>query len=332
VKVPYPRPFYRYSTYLKQKYGKAVYRISVDAGFSCPHRAADGGGGCTFCDELGSRAAYQEAVVGGASLKIRRGGKVGPERLEIIREQIERGREFLYHRYGAERYILYLQAFSNTFAPIDQLKTIYDFSLAQADFCEFIVSTRPDCVGKAHTELLSEYLQQDRDVWVELGLQSANNATLQRVHRAHTVEQFERAFLRIREAGLKVTVHLIFGLPGESFDDIMASVDYVASLRPEGVKIHNLNITAGTPLAEEYAAGEFVVPSGPRHLEYVIAALQRLPPETVIQRVTCDTSSERLIAPRYFTPKSRFYQQLDQVMAQQNISQGSNENTVTIDS
>ena len=315
-------PFYRYSRYLKEKYGQPVYRISVDAGFTCPHRGSDGSGGCSFCDELGSRAAYQESVVGESAIRIRRGGEVSPERLEIIRRQIDRGREFLRRRYGAERYILYFQAFSNTFAPPARLRRIYDFALAEAEFCEFIVSTRPDCLGRGHVELLSEYLTRGLDVWVELGLQSAHNHTLRRVNRAHTVEQFEAAFQLLRAAGIKITVHLIFGLPGESYEDIMSTVDYVAALEPDGVKIHNLNIAADTPLAEEYAAGVFTVPSGDRHLGYVVAALQHLPADTVIQRVTCDTSTERLVAPRYFTPKSQFYQQLDRKMADLQVSQG----------
>lgn len=316
------RPFYRYSTYLKQKYGQPVYRISVDAGFTCPHRDSAGGGGCTFCDELGSRAAYQESVVGESAIRIRRGADVSQERLEIIRRQIERGREFLYRRYGAERYILYFQAFSNTFAPPSQLRRIYDFALTQTEFCELIVSTRPDCVSSAHVELLAEYLDHGLDVWVELGLQSAHDHTLRRVNRAHTVEQFERTFRRLRAAGLKISVHLIFGLPGESFEDIMATIDYVAALQPEAVKIHNLNIASGTPLAAEYAAGVFTVPSGRRHLEYVVGALQRLPENTVIQRLTCDTSDDRLVAPRYFTPKSQFYGQLDSKMAHLQVYQG----------
>jgi len=294
----------------------------VDAGFTCPHRDEHGRGGCSFCDELGSRAAYQEEVVGNSTIKIKRGSPVSPERLEIIRRQIEQGREFLNGRYGAERYILYLQAFSNTFAPISQLRRIYDFALSEADFCEFIVSTRPDCVSKSHAQFLSEYVKQDLDVWVELGLQSAHDATLRRVNRGHTVEQFEGAFNRLRSVGLKITVHLIFGLPGESRDAIMSSIDYVASLRPDAVKIHNLNIVSDTALSAEYLAGELSVPSGKRHLGYVIEALQRLPADTVIQRITCDTSSDRLIAPLNFTPKGQFYQQLDQKMAQLGVYQG----------
>lgn len=257
-----------------------------------------------------------------STVEIKRGSPVSPERLAIIRRQIEQGREFLFGRYGAERYILYLQAFSNTFAPVSQLRRIYDFALSKADFCEFIVSTRPDCVSNAHAQFLSEYVQPDLDVWVELGLQSGHDATLRRVNRGHTVDQFEGAFKRLRRAGLKITVHLIFGLPGESRDAIMSSIDYVASLKPDAVKIHNLNIVSGTALSAEYLAGELTVPGGERHLDYVIEALQRLPADTVIQRITCDTSTDRLIAPLNFTPKGQFYQQLDQKMAQLGVYQG----------
>ncbi len=260
--------------------------------------------------------------MGNLMVKVKRGSPVGPERLGIIRRQIEQGREFLYGRYGAKRYILYLQAFSNTFAPISELRRIYDFALSKAGFCEFIVSTRPDCVSNAHARFLSEYVQPNLDVWVELGLQSAHDVTLRRVNRGHTVEQFERAFNRLRGAGLKITVHLIFGLPGESREAIMSSIDYVASLRPDAVKIHNLNIASGTALSAEYMAGELAVPGGERHLDYVIEALQRLPASTVIQRITCDTSSDRLIAPLNFTPKGQFYQKLDQKMAQLGMYQG----------
>ncbi len=299
-----------------------MYRISVDAGFTCPHRRADGSGGCTFCDEVGSRAVYQEDVVHDSRIVIRRGGRIDDDRLELVRRQIERGREFLRRRYSARSFILYFQAFTNTFAPPAQLKRLFDFSLSLGDFNELIVSTRPDCLTRTHASLLSEYKGDDFDVWVELGLQSAHNRTLRRVHRCHSVERFDRAFQHLRNAGIKVSVHLMFGLPGESRREIMETVDHVARLRPEGIKIHNVNVVEGTLLEKEYLAGEYVPPSDEQHLEYVIEALQRLPAETVIQRVTCDTIDERLTAPRNFMAKSRFYQLLDSEMQQRNLVQG----------
>ena len=314
--------FYRYSRYLKEKYGESVYRIAVDAGFTCPHRGPDGSGGCTFCDELGSRAAYQEEVVDGSRLVIRRGRAVNTERLELIQRQIDRGREFLSRRYGASLFILYFQAFTNTFAPVEELKRIYDYALGLAPFRELIVSTRPDCIDARVADLLRSYARPDFDVWVELGLQSAHNTTLRRVHREHTVEEFEEAFFLLRERGIKITVHLIFGLPGESVEEIMETVDFVAALAPEAVKIHNVNVAAGTLLEEEYLAGEYAVPSDLRHLKYVIEALRRLPETTVVQRVTCDTDEERRRAPLHFMSKNRFYQLLENRMQRNGFRQG----------
>ncbi len=315
-------PFRRYSRYLKERYGEAVYRIAVDAGFSCPHRSPDGSGGCSFCDAAGSRAAYQEEHFDGETLRIERGGGLSSERLELIRLQVERGREFLLRRYGARSYILYLQAFTNTFAPLGVLEELYRYALTLAPFREFIVSTRPDCIARSHVELLSGFKGEDLDVWVELGLQSFHDATLERIGRGHGSSRFVRAFSLLREAGIKVTVHLIFGLPGEGRREIMESVDRLAELRPEGVKIHNLNVARGSALGDEYLRGELVPPSDRRHLDYVMEALERLPRETIIQRLTCDTDSAQLLAPRRFMEKSRFYSLLEREMRREGRYQG----------
>jgi len=317
-----PSPFRRYSRYLRKKYGHSVYRISVDAGFTCPHRGPDGSGGCSFCDELGSRAAYQEEIVDGSKLCIRRGQPVDENRLELIRRQIRRGEDFLVRRYQAQSFILYFQAFTNTFAPPEDLKRIYDYALSLSQFRELIVSTRPDCIDAARADLLSSYRNPDFDVWVELGLQSAHNPTLRRVHRAHTAEDFDRAFRILRQRNLKITVHLIFGLPGEDRERIMKTIDYVAGLEPEAVKIHNINVARGTLLEKEYLAGEYTVPSDTRHLEYVIEALRRLPRTAIIQRVTCDTDADRRTAPLHFMAKNRFYQLLDRAMITRGFAQG----------
>ncbi|MFP4268037.1 MAG: TIGR01212 family radical SAM protein [Spirochaetaceae bacterium] len=314
--------FRRYSRYLKEKYGERVYRISVDAGFTCPHRLSDGSGGCTFCDERGSRAVYQEEAFEGKKIRIKRGGGAVSERLELIRLQIERGRAFLSKRYGTDKFILYFQAFTNTFGPPEVLDKIYRYALSLESFRELIVSTRPDCVGPAHADLLASYKSENFDVWVELGLQSYHDATLERVNRGHLSSVFTRAYNLLKERGIKVTVHLIFGLPGEGRREIMQTVDKVALLRPDGIKIHNLDIVRGTELEAEYMRGELNVPSDKRHLEYVMEALERLPEETVVQRVTCDTRKETLAAPLRFMDKNRFYSSLDKEMRRRGKRQG----------
>jgi len=314
------RTFLSYAAYLKHKYGRAVYRVSVDAGFSCPNRGPERSApGCLYCDERGSRAPYQGSA-GSAPGRSESGGRSNWR--QDLRSQIDTGRRFLRSRYGADRYILYFQAFSGTYAPVDKLRSIYDFALGCAHFQELAVSTRPDCIDAPRAGLLASYRKDDFDVWVELGLQSANETSLRRVNRGHTVEDFDRAFSLCRSAGLKVAVHLIFGLPGEGIAEIRRTIDYVAGLGPEGVKIHNLHIPTGCPLYSEYLSGELSVPCAARHLEYTIQALERLPRDTVIMRLTCDTPEALLAAPRPFPAKARFLSRLREQMDSRGTWQG----------
>jgi radical SAM protein (TIGR01212 family) len=307
-------PFYSYSRYLRECYGETVYRVSVDAGFSCPHRGADRSNpGCSFCAEDGARAPYL--------------GDTG-----ALEEQIKGAIAFLKKRYGANQFLLYFQAFTNTFAPAAELKRIYDRGLALAEFRELVVSTRPDCIDLEKVKLLRSYKNDRRDVWVELGLQSMHEATLLRIRRDHTVEEFLVAYRLLKEQGLKVCVHLIFGLPGEGMEEISETMKRLGALQPDGVKIHNLHIVRGTRLAEEYERGEVCVPGAALHLEYTIRALEFLPPATVIMRLTTDTPLIRLIAPRFFPPKQRFLKLVKDEMQKRGAYQGKNETcTLTSD-
>jgi radical SAM protein (TIGR01212 family) len=312
--------YFSYASYLKRKYGQTVYRVSVDAGFSCPNRGPDRRApGCLYCDERGSRAPYLDHA--DAALEGNTEGQHYSWRQDL-QEQIDAGRRFLHNRYGADLFILYFQAFSGTYAPVDKLRAIYDFALSCAPFRELAISTRPDCIDPAKAELLASYRKEDFDVWVELGLQSANEQSLRRVNRGHTVEDFDTAFRMCRRTGLKLTVHLIFGLPGEGIAEIRRTIDYVAGLKPEGVKIHNLHIPTRCPLYPEYLSGELSVPCAGRHLEYTIAALERLPADTVIMRLICDTPEALLAAPRGFPVKARFLSRLQEELDRKGTWQG----------
>ena len=307
--------FRGYAGYLRARYGSPAYRVAVDAGFGCPNRGPDRGRpGCLYCDEHGALAPYQEAFEAPDA--------PFEQRLASIRRQVERGTAFLRRRYGAEIFLLYLQAFSGTHAPAPELARVYDFALACGDFRELIVSTRPDCIDPERARLLASYQERGLEVWVELGLQSACDDTLARVRRGHTVADFSRAFRLLRAAGVKLAVHLIFGLPGEGLDRILETVRFVADLEPEGVKIHNLHVPLASPLAAEHRAGELVAPCAPRHLEYVLRALELLPPRTVILRLTCDTPAGRLAAPRGFEPKAAFYRKVRAGLAARGTRQG----------
>ena len=298
------QPFNSYSNYLRQKYGQPVYRIGIDAGFSCPNRGKNRSNpGCSYCDEDGSRAPY-----------------LGNER--DLKKQVETAIPFLKKRYSAKTFILYFQAFSNTFAPVSELKRIYDYALSLAPFRELIIATRPDCIDRKKAQLLSYYNNMGLDVWVELGLQSSNNKTLKLINRGHTVEQFITAYKILKENKIKVTVHIIFGLPGEQWEEIEQTLRFIAAIRPQGLKIHNLNITLNTELYKEFLTGEVNAPVAERHLEYTIKALEIMPPETVIMRLTTDTRPEKLINPRYFISKGDFYRIIREKMQQRNSFQG----------
>jgi radical SAM protein (TIGR01212 family) len=310
-----------YAAYLKDKYGATVYRVAVDAGFSCPNRGPDRRApGCLYCDEHGARAPYLEGAEAAPAAAAEAGSRGDWRR--GLRLQVEGTLQFLRRRYGAELFLLYFQAFSNTYAPLPRLAEIYDFALSLAPFRELLVSTRPDCVQRGVAALLASYRRRDREVWVELGLQSASDRTLRRVNRGHTVQQFEAAYRALKDRGLKVAVHLIFGLPGEGLSEILSTVRYLAALRPDGVKIHNLHVPKGSPLFQEYLAGELAVPCDRRHLLYTVRALELLPPSTLLMRLTCDTPAERLAAPRHFLPKASFYELLRQELRARGSWQG----------
>ena len=271
--------FNSYSEYLKKKYSKKVYRVSVDAGFSCPNRKERNSPGCIYCDVNGARATYLDKTI-------------------EIREQVARGISFLRKRYNAEIFLLYFQAFSNTFEKAEYLKELWDYALSLENFNELIISTRPDCIDETKADIIASYRKEDFDVWVEIGLQSSNNETLKRIKRGHTREDFEKAFNILRKRGIKIVPHLIFGLPGETFDNMMDSVKYISSLKPEGIKFHNLHAVAGTELGEQYLKGEINVLSLEKHVEYLASAIELLPSETVIMRLTCDTPYKKRLAPK----------------------------------
>jgi hypothetical protein len=299
-----PGVFYSYSRYLKRRHGGKTYRVAVDGGFSCPNRLMGReSDGCTFCDSHGARAEYLDTI-------------------RTMREQIDRGVAFLKRRYGAEHFALYFQAFTSTFGTPGELKRIYDAGLETFPFRELVVSTRPDCLDRERVAVLSSYQSADRDVWVELGLQSAHDTTLRTIRRGHSVADFERAFALLKDAGLHVAVHVINGLPGEGRREIEETAGFIGRLRPDGVKIHNLHIPRGTALYREYLAGNLTLPSHARNLEYAARFIERLPPETVIMRVSCDTPRDQRALPRHVVPKQQVYSALTHELERRGSWQG----------
>ncbi|MFW6293252.1 MAG: TIGR01212 family radical SAM protein [Spirochaetota bacterium] len=294
-------PLRRYSNWLQERYGAKTYRVSVDAGFTCPVR--DAGTPCAYCDAAGSRAPYlgDEAAIG---------------------EQIARGVAFASARYHARKFLLYFQAFSNTHAPVDELRRVYDLALAQSQFVGLIVATRPDCIDEERAKLLAEYAERGLDVWVELGLQSANDATLRRIGRGHTREQFDEAVRALSEYDINIAAHLILGLPGEGVDDAIASARHVSSLPIAGVKFHNLVVVAGTPLYRQYRRGEIAPPTSGEYRELLVAALEYLRPDIIVMRITCDPPKGVAYAPEIRPDKVGLFEDIVDEFRKRGTRQG----------
>jgi radical SAM protein (TIGR01212 family) len=325
-------PWRTYKQYLTDTYSTSVYRIGVDGGFSCPNREHDRSGGCVFCDGTGASATYQregEGIWRRDSSFQKTIAHSGPrerisleKRLKSLEFQVEKGKAFIKERYKTEGMSLYFQAWTSTYAPIDELKTIYDKGLSLYPFTELIVSTRPDCLDKEIIELLVSYKSKVKDVWVEVGLQSGNDDTLKLINRGHDVEVFKKAVRALHNNGIKVSTHIINGLPNESYDELINTINLINKLKIEAIKIHNLDILGGTALYDEYIRGELVVASTKRAIEQCVYVLRRLSPDVIVQRLLCETPPHRLAAPRRFFDKSKFIQHLQKRMNEIDAKQG----------
>ncbi len=314
-----------YREYLLKKYGTSLYRVGVDGGFSCPNRTKERQGGCTFCDGTGSIAVYQRTSESAFRHDSSFDEGVSEEvllRFQSIENQINKGLEFIHRRYKAKLAALYFQSWTNTYDTAENLKRIYDMALSSGDFSEFIVSTRPDCVEDDIADLLAGYITQDREVWVELGLQSASDETLRRINRGHTLSDYVKCMERLHKRGIKVCTHVILGLPGEGREDFINTAKVLNETGSEGVKIHNLHIPGGTKMAEEYLEGEITSWSTERYMNEVEYFLRLLNPEMIIERLVCETPSHRLMAPRHFMDKSLFLRTLNDKMEKDNTRQG----------
>lgn len=274
-----------YNTYLKEIFGERVQKIALDAGFTCPNR--DGTlstGGCIYCDGRGS----------GTGAMVDRGLPIGA--------QMEQGCARARKKYGAEKFIAYFQSFTNTYAPLPTLKNLYDQALAQPGVVGLSVGTRPDCAGEEILKLLSSYLSRVL-VWLELGLQSGHDTTLQRINRGHDVACFDRAVLAADKHGLSVCAHVILGLPGETRAMMLDTARHLASLPLKGIKLHALYIVKGTPLSTMFANGQYRCLAREEYVELVIDFLERIPPDVVIQRLTGDPFHSDLHAPEWVREK-----------------------------
>lgn len=297
-------PAYRtFNNYLKEHFGERVYRVPVDAGFTCPNRdGVRAFGGCTFCDDRGSGAPTIDVALS-------------------VRDQLEKGINRIGRRYKANKFLAYFQAFSNTYAPEGMLRRLYDVAFEFPDVVGICIGTRPDCVEDNILDLLAEY-NEKTFIWLELGLQSAVNSTLEKINRGHTAEEFFDAVARAKQRKLKVATHLIFGLPGETDEQMLDTVRQVGQCSIDGIKIHQLCIYRGTPMEFDYRLGNLPVLDEERYVRLVADALERLPPDMVIMRLVAEGTQDEIIAPNWSFEKERIMKNIDAELARRESFQG----------
>lgn len=299
------RRYNAFSDYLRQKFGAKVYKITIDAGFSCPNR--DGtlsDKGCLFCDESGSFSQTHSGLM-------------------TIPEQIKSEMEFLSKRFKAEKYMSYFQAYSNTYKPVKELEKIYKQSLEHPDIVGISIGTRPDCVDDEKLSLIQSFTP-DYYTWIEYGLQSANDKTLKKINRGHDFNCFLRAYEKTRKyEGVNICVHVIMNL-FETYDEMMYTAKKVAELEPDGVKIHMLCVLEDTKLEKIYNQGKLKLMTEDEYVNVVCDFLEYLPQKTTIHRLAGNGLRTKLVEPRWIGRKLDTMNRVTWELERRNTRQGSN--------
>ncbi|GFO70852.1 TIGR01212 family radical SAM protein [Geomonas limicola] len=301
-----------FSEELKRVFGCKVQRLSVDAGFTCPNR--DGSvatGGCIFC---GGRGSGSYGILEGAA----------------VAAQMAHSKEVMVRKYKATSFLAYFQSFSNTYAPVEKLRQLYDEALSVPDVVGLIVGTRPDCLPEETLDLLQGYAERSY-FWLELGLQSHLDRTLAAIGRGHDLASFNRALAGCQKRGIRVCAHVILGLPGESREEMLAGAEFLNAAGVDGVKLHLLHVMRGTRLAEEYQAGRVPMLDRDGYVGLVCDFLERLDPNIVVHRLTGDGNRADLIAPLWSLKKFEVLNCIDHELERRGTRQGQKQGLGTRD-
>ena len=297
----------RYRTldgYFKEKYGGKVFKVSLNAGFTCPNiDGTKGRGGCTYCSPSGS-------------------GDFAGDPTESLNKQFDAVVAQMHKKWkNANMYIPYFQAHTNTYAPVCTLKKCFEPFLSKDGVVGLDIATRADALGDDVLEYLAE-LNSSCDLTIELGLQSIFDETGEKINRCMTYAEFLKGYSSLKKLGIKVCVHLIDGLPGENSEMMTESARTVGQLRPDFLKIHLLHVIRGTKMAEQYARGEFRTLEMDEYIDILIRQLELIPPETVMQRLTGDGARSTLIAPLWSIKKFEVLNEIDRQLEKGNTYQG----------
>ena len=291
--------YYTFNQFLRERLGCRVYKLPVDAGFTCPNRDGRVGyGGCTYC--------YNPSF---SPPTLR--GKIS------ISDQIQLGKK---RKKG--KFLVYFQPYTNTYADVETLKKLYDEALQDKDALGLCIGTRPDCVPDEVLSLIESYTEKYH-IWVEYGLQSAHDRTLYLINRGHNFAQFEDAVYRTQNRNILICVHIILGLPGETRKDMLETVRILSYLPIDGIKVHHLQVIENTKMAEDYKKGKFNTLSFDEYLSLVVDVIELLPPNIVIQRLLGDVLDESiLVSPRWNLKKHEILFRIDKELIRRNSYQG----------
>ena len=286
---------------LREQYGTKVYKLALSSGCSCPNRDGTlGDRGCIFCDGAGAFAAYGE-----------------------IRGQLEQAKSRVVAKAGeGAKYIAYFQSFTNTYGPIDRLRSLYFAAIEPEEIVALSIATRPDCLGEEVLELLEE-LNRRKPVWVELGLQTIHPKTAAYIRRGYDLAVYEDAVAQLKTRGITVVVHQILGLPGETADIMAETAQYIGQSGADGVKFHLLHVLRGTDLAADWEAGSFQTMELDEYIAVLEECVRQIPRDMVIHRLTGDGAKKDLLAPLWSGDKKRVLNAIHQAFLRDDVEQGS---------
>ena len=300
-----PKRYRMISAFYKERYGKKAYKIPVALPLTCPNRDGSSGvGGCTFCGEIG--AGYENRP---ASM--------------TVKQQIDETVVHIAKKYKAYKYIPYFQNFSNTYLPPEKFRQYVEEACLE-HVVGIAIATRPDCVHDAYLDILKDIQNKyGIDIYVELGLQSVNYHTLKKVNRGHTMAEFIDAVLRIKRYGFEVCAHMILNLPWDTMDDVIEGAKTLSALQVDQVKLHALYLVKNTKMARDYESGEFTLISAEEYARRVVEFLRYLDPKIVLQRLVGRAPEENTIFTNWSMGWWRVQDLIDQIMEDEDISQGS---------